>query len=156
MQSIREPGCLTAVQSKIVTPNYFPFVSFFLSIVPRPPIGKGNIPVKLAAGCDKRLPTIYKTSNHPKYNGPGRIFYFLQNLRSGAWPDLKSRSKCLTEVIRLQSRKASSFTLTDRHCCLLYYLGFLHLQEDDIVFIRGLTLPESGVADVPCCWVTGG
>jgi len=60
------------------------------------------------------------------------------------------------EVIRLQSRKASSFTLTDRHCPLLYYLGFLHLQEDDIVFVRGLTSPESGVADVPCCWVTGG
>jgi len=83
MQSIREPSCLSAVQPKIVTPNYLPFVSLFLSVMPRPPIGKGDIPVKLA-GHDKRLPTIYETSNHPKYNGPGRIFYFIQDLSKSA------------------------------------------------------------------------
>jgi len=38
----------------------------------------------------------------------------------------------------------------------LHSIGFLKLEEDDIVFVRANTAPASGEDDVAVCWVAGG
>ena len=35
-------------------------------------------------------------------------------------------------------------------------LGFLKLQEGDVVFVRGSQAPSTGEGDAVVCWVTGG
>jgi len=66
-----------------------------LAIMQRLPIGKGDTPVNLGPGRDKRLPTIYQTKKHPKYKGPGHIFYFIQDLKKSALKQIAILEKSL-------------------------------------------------------------
>ena len=66
-----------------------------LAIMQRLPIGKGDTLVNLGPGRDKRLPTIYQTKKHPKYKGPGRIFYFIQDLKKSALKQIAILEKSL-------------------------------------------------------------
>jgi hypothetical protein len=48
------------------------------------PIGHDDIRLDLGPGRDRDLPTIYKTTLHPKKSGPGNIYYFIQELSKTA------------------------------------------------------------------------
>jgi hypothetical protein len=49
-----------------------------------PPIGHDDIQLDSGPGRDRDLPTIYKTTSHPKKSGPGNIYYFIQELSKPA------------------------------------------------------------------------
>jgi len=48
------------------------------------PIGRDDIRLDLGPGRNQDLPTIYKTTSHPKKSGPGNIYYFIQELSKPA------------------------------------------------------------------------
>lgn len=113
-------------------------------------------PAREAAG----LPPIYQTPSHPKKTGPGSIYYYIQELSKPALTkamvvENKLRIPHGPETVAIE-RGEPSWDQEISEPINLHSIGFLKLEEDDIVFVRASTAPASGEDDVAVCWVTGG
>jgi hypothetical protein len=49
-----------------------------------------DVPLIFSVGRDPRLPTIYQMPSHPKKVGPGKIYYYIQDLSKAALTQAKN------------------------------------------------------------------
>ena len=123
-------------------------------------VPQDDILVDLGSRRHKDLPKIYKTKTHPLWNNlEGNIYYFIQDLSKTGM----RRSSELERHLHIphgpealaQEKGGVLFQVTVLGKVISWCLGFLKLQEGDVVFVRGSNASSTGEEDAVVCWVTG-
>ncbi|KAF9521989.1 hypothetical protein CPB83DRAFT_900047 [Crepidotus variabilis] len=99
------------------------------------PIRPGNSLVQLNANCDKALPDIYLALKHPFQRRHRKVYFYIQDLSKAG----------LRRTLDLENRlKIPHGSHQDT-----INAGFLHMEENDIIFMMLQLLGETEGASLP-------